>query len=255
MIASTLVAVMPGLSLARAEQLIASCNQALNLAHCVTVDRAAMFLAQVGEESVSLRYSEEIADGSAYNGRLDLGNVEPGDGPRFKGRTFIQITGREHYRDLSLWAHGKGVVPTSTYFLEHPEQLAADAYVWLGPVWYWTVARPQLNALADAGDIEGATRAVNGGLNGFADRTQRWHFARSLGSALLPYAVPTPPSEEDMALIIRRKGGKSWPVAILGGTKVVIDDADSAKALVAAGAKSATVSPRVYARIRKGAVK
>src|SRR5437868_954534 len=51
-----------------------------------TIPRLRAFLAQLAHESVQLRYFEEIATGSAYEGRKDLGNTEPGDGIRFKGR-------------------------------------------------------------------------------------------------------------------------------------------------------------------------
>ena len=110
-----------------------------------------MFCAQVGEESISLTAPTELASGSEYEGRADLGNTHPGDGVRFKGRSFIQITGRFNYRELSRWAHSKGLVPSATYFIDHPGQLATDKYVWLGPIFYWTVARP-MNDFADGGE-------------------------------------------------------------------------------------------------------
>lgn len=187
---TTMCRAYPGLATNRAQQLLDGCNQALRLAACTTVQRAAMFIGQTGEESGSLRYPEEIASGAEYEGRRDLGNTQQGDGVRFKGRGFIMVTGRTNYTQCSQWAHGKGLVATATYFVDHPAQLASDACVWLGPVWYWTVAR-NMNSYADAGDIQGATRAVNGGLNGLADRTSRWRAALELGSAILPTAAST----------------------------------------------------------------
>jgi predicted chitinase len=104
----------PGLSAARAAELNSGLNTALRLAGCTTVKRAAMFCAQVGEESINLTAPTELASGAKYEGRADLGNTHPGDGVRFKGRGFIQITGRFNYGELSRWAHAKGLVPSAT---------------------------------------------------------------------------------------------------------------------------------------------
>lgn len=65
--------------------------------------RTAHLLAQIGHESMSLLYTEEIASGAAYEGRKDLGNVEKGDGMRFKGRGLIQLTGRNNYQSYGKY--------------------------------------------------------------------------------------------------------------------------------------------------------
>jgi predicted chitinase len=169
------------------------CNAAMTVGQITNVNRAAMFLGQCGAESGGLQWMTELASGDEYEGRLDLGNTQPGDGPRFKGRGPIQITGRNNYANLSRWACDQHLVATTTFFVDHPDQLAEPRFVWLGPVWYWTVARSTLNQLSDDGDIVAATRAINGGTNGLAGRTDRWKHCLSLGTAILP----TPSTERD----------------------------------------------------------
>lgn len=166
--------------------LVGPFNDAMVQAGCTNVNRAAMWCAQLGHESVGLRYMREIASGAAYEGRRDLGNVYPGDGVRFAGRGPIQVTGRNNYGALSSWAHGKGYVPSRTFFVDNPVELEKPRYGFLGAVWYWTVARPQINSLADARNLEAVTRAINGGLNGFADRQARYGRALAMGEAILP---------------------------------------------------------------------
>lgn len=205
-------------SMARYEQLAPAFNAAMIQAGCITVDRAAMWCAQIGHESGGLQWMEELADGADYEWRQDLGNTQSGDGRRFKGHGPIQITGRYNHTKVSEWAHSKGYVPTPTYFVDNPAELAGDRYGFLGAVWYWTVAR-DMNSYADRGDIDGATRAVNGGTNGLTDRQLRWDRCRSIGPALLPTQGASMTDVPVLALDqLAGPGWQGWE--ILGRSKV-----------------------------------
>jgi putative chitinase len=128
--------------------------------------RRAHFLAQIAHESGGLRWLEELASGQAYEGRADLGNDQPGDGPRFKGRGLIQLTGRANY---TAFARDLGRDLTSS--TEAAAQVAADPDLCVrAATWFWS--QNHLNALADADDLEAVTRRINGGLNGLEDRAK-----------------------------------------------------------------------------------
>lgn len=121
--------------------------------------RAAHFLAQIIHESGSFRYTVELDSGEAYEGRRDLGNTQPGDGPRYKGRGFIQLTGRANY---SLYGLSLGVD-----LIDHPD-LVATTYPADVSGWFW--ANHSLNALADTDNVNAITRMINGGYNGLQER-------------------------------------------------------------------------------------
>lgn len=127
--------------------------------------RQAHFLAQIGHESGELRYAEEIASGAAYEGRRDLGNTEPGDGARFKGRGLIQLTGRANYL-LYGQAIGKDLVTD-----DHWKQVAEDPELAVDVAcWFWETH--QLSQYADLDDIMTITKRINGGLNGLDARAR-----------------------------------------------------------------------------------
>jgi putative chitinase len=152
--------VMPNLSQQKAEQYLPHLNKAMVEGGINTPKRQAAFLAQIAHESGEFRYMEELASGRAYEGRRDLGNTQPGDGPRFKGRGPIQLTGRANYR-----AAGKAL----GIDLENNPTRAKDPDVaFRVATWYWNSRN--LNKLADAGNFDGITRRINGGLNGKASR-------------------------------------------------------------------------------------
>lgn len=125
-----------------------------------TPARQAAFIAQIAHESGGFRYVRELASGEAYERRSDLGNTEQGDGPRFKGRGLLQITGRANYA-----ACGDAL---GLDLLAHPELLEEPIHACRSAGWFWQTRR--LNARADAGDFIGITKRINGGTNGLADR-------------------------------------------------------------------------------------
>ena len=125
-----------------------------------TTIREAMFIAQVAHESGSFHYTQEIASGEAYEGRQDLGNVERGDGVRFKGRGYIQVTGRANYK-----ACGEAL---GLDLLQHRELLETTANACQSAAWFWYMKG--LNDLADKGDFLTVTKKINGGTNGYKER-------------------------------------------------------------------------------------
>lgn len=95
-----------------------------------------------------------------YGGRPELGNTEPGDGARFIGRGWLQITGRANYRDLGR---------TLGLDLEQRPERAAEPQVALTLACaYWLIA--EVNESCDAGDFRATTRRINGAVLHYADR-------------------------------------------------------------------------------------
>jgi putative chitinase len=122
--------------------------------------RIAHFLGQTCEESAGYRTTEEFASGREYEGRKDLGNTQRGDGPRYKGRGLLQLTGRANYAD-----YGKAL---GVDLVNNPTLAAQPALSLKIACEYWK--RRNINADCDRDDAQAVTRQVNGGLNGLSDR-------------------------------------------------------------------------------------
>lgn len=122
--------------------------------------RLAHFMAQLQHESGSFKYMEEIASGAAYEGRPDLGNTQPGDGRLFKGRGVLQVTGRANYRRF-----GRAI---GIDIEQHPLIAAVPSISLHLALEYWQDRK--LNSFADADDLRGITKRINGGYNGLSDR-------------------------------------------------------------------------------------
>jgi len=159
---------------ARVALMLPPFNASLPAADISTPLRGAMYLAQLAHESAEFRCLQVLVSGAAYDPLLnpklaaEVGNTKPGDGRRYKGRGAIPLTGRANY--------AKAGPALELDLLEHPELAAEPANAFRVSAWFWRTYG--LNAYADAGDVEGATRRINGGLNGLVHRLEYYRRSR-----------------------------------------------------------------------------
>jgi putative chitinase len=165
--------IMPHLTTAHGKLYVEPLNRAMHEFKINSRLREAAFLAQLAEESVELLYFHEIASGWEYDisrnpkKAKELGNLHVGDGPRYKGRGPIQLTGKYNYikagKELGLNLVG------------HPDLAATPNVGFRIAGWFW-VSRG-LNGLADARNFREITRRINGGYNGYSVRVSYYNRA------------------------------------------------------------------------------
>ena len=137
----------------------------------------AHFLAQSAHESANFYYTEETATGQAYEGRIDLGNTTTGDGVKYKGRGYIQLTGKKNYTSYnSSLTNGDNVI-------NNPELLSTKYSADVSTYFWRNIALQgggKLGAIALKGStpdiVERVTRVVNGGINGLEDRQMKFDY-------------------------------------------------------------------------------
>lgn len=154
------------------QPLVDAMNEFFPQFEITTERRVEHFLAQACTESDGFHTLTEYASGDEYDTRTDLGNTRArdGDGRRYKGRGIFQITGRTNYQKAGQ-AMGIDAIA-------QPELLATPRYAVWSACLYWQSRN--LNKLADADDLKGITRKINGGYNGLADRQRYLDRARRL---------------------------------------------------------------------------
>jgi putative chitinase len=129
--------------------------------------RLAHFLSQCAHESGNFKWVVEFASGKAYEGRKDLGNTEAGDGVKFKGRGYIQLTGRANYGKFSKFCNEDCVANPDLVATKYPMMSAAYFF---DSNKLWSIC----DRGSDDATVIAVTKRVNGGTNGLDDRMK--HF-------------------------------------------------------------------------------
>lgn len=152
-----------------------------------TPQEYAHFLAQACHETDHFRTLQEYASGKKYEGRVDLGNTQPGDGVKFKGRGIFQTTGRANYLQLGIKKGRRDLFVNTPELLEQPEYAVWSACE------YWNTRNlndPANHAdgdilkkkykgnILDVSPVEFISIMINGGYNGIDDRKKYYSIAR-----------------------------------------------------------------------------
>ena len=140
---------------------ITELNKCLERFKINTPERIRHFLSQTAHESGGGKWKKELSDGKYLEGRDDLGNFNAGDGPRYKGAGYIQLTGRYNYQQFANFINDPEVMNGYEY--------VAQNYPFTSAGFWWE--SNNMNGLCDTHPtVEQVTRRVNGGLNGLEDR-------------------------------------------------------------------------------------
>jgi putative chitinase len=170
--------IMPRLPQAKRQLYLPFINRVMEIYEIDTPLRASAFLAQIAHESAELRFMEEIWGPTAQQKKYEppsdvatrLGNTQPGDGFRYRGRGPIQITGRFNYKKFGDLL--------GVDLVGNPDLAATPQYAFSTAGVFWKVNG--LNELADVQDFITITRRINGGLNGLAERQKYYEIAKNV---------------------------------------------------------------------------
>jgi putative chitinase len=194
--------IMPTLSEAKRQLYLPFINKVMEDYEINSMLRASAFLAQIAHESGELRFMQELWGPTPAQKRYDppgkkateLGNTQPGDGKRYKGRGAIQITGRANYKK---YGDLLGVD-----LVGNPDLAATPQYAFSTAGLFWKLNG--LNELADVQDFIAITKRINGGLNGLAERQKYYEIAKNALVAEEPddftFSTPLAPLSESVAV-------------------------------------------------------
>ena len=171
--------------------------------------RLCHFMAQLAHESAHFQVTLEFASGKAYEGRKDLGNTQPGDGPRYRGRGLIQTTGRANYRQAT--GAIRKLNASAPDFEAKPEALEEFPWALLGGITYWQSRK--INSAADRDDVVRVTELINGGHRGLPER--REYLAKAKNIWLSGGGSGGGGADVDDPHPVLRRGGSGADVTVL----------------------------------------
>ena len=119
---------------------------------------------QPNKFALALHRKPEMIANVVYSGRMGNGPTESGEGWKYRGRGLKQLTGKTNHSNCSK---GLGVD-----LVDNPDLLLEPIYAARSAAWFWSANK--CNVFADAEDIEGLTKRINGGLIGIDDRKKRY---------------------------------------------------------------------------------
>lgn len=103
-----------------------------------------------------------------YSNRMGNGDEDSGDGWKYKGRGFIQLTGKNNYAKITK--------DLGVDFINSPELLITDKYACMSAGWFFSPIISKLDNMS----VMDVTKYVNGGLNGLADREKKYLYLNKI---------------------------------------------------------------------------
>ena len=170
-------------------ELVEWMNKILPVYYIDTPREIAHFLCQACHETDHFKTLREYASGKAYEGRTDLGNKNPGDGVKYKGRGIFQTTGRNNYLQLGIIKGQRDLFINNPALLELPEYA-----VWSACEFWRTRGLNDISNHADSdvlkkkyrgkiinvSPVEFISLTINGGYNGMEDRKKNYATAKKI---------------------------------------------------------------------------
>lgn len=188
---SDLQQIMPRLPQAKRQLYLPFINRTMEIYEIDTPLRVAAFLAQIAHESGELKFMEEIWGPTAQQKKYEppsdvarwLGNTQPGDGFRYRGRGPIHVTGRANYEK---YGNLLGVD-----LVGNPDLATTPQYAFSIAGLFWKLNG--LNELADVQDFRAITKRINGGLHGLQWQQRYYEIAKYTLAASSPEMPPGKP--------------------------------------------------------------